>query len=161
MFLLTVLPVFADDAHSKSIVTQSKARVITPISLENTGSQGIYFGVIALGTSDASVVVAPAAEVPANLPTGNSVLLNSSVQTAAKFTVSGEAAKTYVITLPSTSTISNGTQTLTITDYTCSNGSGGAIGTDDLFYVGGTLLIPGSAVADSYTGTFSVTVAYN
>ena len=134
--LLAYSLAYADDAHSKSVVSQSKARVITPITLENTNNQGLDFGVIALGTTDASILVAPAAIVPINVPTGNSVVLTSSTQTAAKFTVSGENAKSYAITMPSTATISNGAQSLTITDFTCSNGSGGSIGTDDVFYVG-------------------------
>jgi len=161
LYILAFPMVFADDAHSKSVISQSKARVIAPITLENTSNQGLDFGVIALGTTNASILIAPAATVPINVPTGNSVVLTSSVQTAAKFTVSGEDAKSYVITVPASTTISNGAQSLTITDFTCSNGSGGLIGTNDVFYVGATLLIPSSAVADTYQGTFSVTVAYN
>lgn len=165
-FVLAILfiafsKMFADDARSKSIVTQSKARVISPISLENLESQGLYFGIIAMGTFDASILISPTASVSPNILTGDAILLNNSIQTAAKFRVSGESGKTYAITIPITSLISNGAQTLSITDFTCSNLSGGTIGTNDEFFVGGTLLIPVTSVPGAYQGTFNITVAYN
>lgn len=159
-FVLTATA--ADNVANKTVSVQGRARIITPITLANTGSQALDFGVIARGTSQATVVVAASASPSINVATGDAVVLTSSTQTAAKFTVGGESTKTYAITIPSTTqTITDGTNTLNITGFSCSNGATGTIGTNDVFYVGGTLTVPSSAVAASYTGTFSVTVNYN
>jgi hypothetical protein len=152
----------ADNVANKTLSVQSKARIITPITLANTGSQALDFGVIARGTTDATIVVASNAAPSQSVATGDAVILTSAAQTAAKFTVGGETGKTYAITIPSTTqTIISGANHLDITNFTCSNGTSGAIGTNDIFYVGGTLSVPAAAVAASYTGTFSVTVNYN
>ena len=159
--LFAASEVYADDAHSRSIATTSKARVITPISLINTGAQGLDFGVIAIGTTTSKVVVSASATVVANVTLGNAMVVTSTPQKAAKFTVSGEAEKTYTISLPTSSSILFGANSLTVSNFTCSNGTNGSIGTDDLFYVGGELTIPADATPAVYLGTFNVTVAYN
>jgi hypothetical protein len=159
-FVLTVSA--ADNVANKTLTVQSKARIITPITLANTGSQALDFGVIARGTASSTIVVDKVAAPTSNVASGDAVILSSAPQTAAKFTVGGESGKTYAITIPGTAqTITDGTNTLSITGFTCSNGTVGTIGTNDVFYVGGTLTVPSTAVASTYTGTFSVTVAYN
>ena len=152
----------ADNVANKTVSVQSKARIIVPITLANTSSQALDFGVIAKGTLASNVVVAASATPGNNVSGGDAIVLTSTPQTAAKFTVGGESGKTYAITIPSTTqTIVSGVNTLNITNFSCSNGTSGVIGTNDVFYVGGTLAVPSTAVAASYTGTFSVTVAYN
>lgn len=160
-FVLTATA--ADNVANKTLSVQSKARIITPITLANTSSQALDFGVIARGTTGSSTVVVGSVASPTiSVPTGDAIVLTSTPQTAAKFTVGGENAKSYAITIPSTAqTISDGTTTLNITSFTCSNGATGAIGTNDVFYVGGTLTVPSTATPGNYTGNFSVTVAYN
>ncbi len=152
----------ADNVANKSLTVQSKARIITPITLANTGSQALDFGVIARGLASSTVVVGSVATPPVSVG-GDAIVLSSAPQTAAKFTVTGETAKTYAITIPSSAqTITDGaSNNLSITAFSCSNGAIGTIGTGDVFYVGGTLTVPSTAVAASYTGTFNVTVAYN
>ncbi len=157
-----VLTATADDVANKTVTVQGRARIITPITLENTSSQSLDFGIIARGTSESTVVVAASASPSVSVTAGDAVVLTSYTQTAAKFTVGGESGKSYAITIPSTTqTITDGTNTLNITDFTCSNGATGTIGSFDVFYVGGKLTIPSAAVAASYTGTFNVTVNYN
>ncbi len=151
-----------DNVANKTLSVQSKARIITPITLANTGSQALDFGIIARGTLDATIIVPASASFTANVATGDAVVLSSATQTAAKFTVGGESGKTYAITIPSTTqTIISGANSLNITNFSCSNGATGTIGTNDVFYVGGKLSVPAAAIAASYTGTFSVTVNYN
>jgi len=155
-------PVVADNSANKTINVTGKARIITPITLANTDAQALDFGVIARGTSQSTVVVNHVASPAINVATGDAVVLTSTPQTAAKFTVGGETGKTYAITIPiGSQSITDGTNTLNITNFTCSNGASGTIGVGDIFYVGGTLTVPAAAVAASYTGTFSVTVNYN
>jgi len=152
----------ADNVANKTVSVQSKARIITPITLANTSAQALDFGIIARGAANSTIVVGSVASPSINVASGDAVVLTSAAQTAAKFTVGGEAGKTYAITIPSTAqSISDGTNSLSITGFSCSNGTVGTIGTNDVFYVGGTLSVPLTAVASTYTGTFSVTVAYN
>jgi hypothetical protein len=159
--IFAVLKVFADDSHSKSVLTTSKARIISPISIENTGGQGLDFGMIAVGTAESKVVVSAEATVTVNVSQGDAVVITSTQQKAAKFTVTGEVGKTYTITLPTSATLTSGVNSLTVTNFTCSNGVGGNIGTNDLFYVGGELTIPAGVAPAIYLGTFSVAVVYN
>ena len=90
--------------------------------------------------------------------------------TKAAFTVTGSpATATYVIMLPGTITVTNGTpaQDMLITpvarasaavvDGTTGTLSGGS----DTFTVGGTLNVAAAQPAVAYSGTFSVTVGYN
>jgi len=149
-----------DNVANKTVSVQSKARIITPITLAN--SQALDFGVIARGAASSTIVVGSVAAPSVSVTSGDAVVLTSAPQTAAKFTVGGEVGKTYAITIPTTpQTISYLTNNLSITAFTCSNTTGGTIGTNDEFYVGGTLTVTSAAVPASYTGTFSVTVAYN
>lgn len=157
-FVLTAAAL--DNVANKTVSVTGKARIITPITLAN--SQALDFGVIARGSTDATIIVFASDAPGTNVATGDAVILSSAAQTAAKFTVGGESGKTYAITIPSTTqTIISGANSLNITNFTCSNGAVGTIGTNDIFYVGGTLSVPAVAIAASYTGTFSVTVNYN
>jgi len=150
-----------DNAGNKTVSVQGKARIISPITLTNT--QALDFGVIARGTGNSTIVVAPSATPSANVSSGDATVLSSTPQTAAKFTVGGELTKTYNITIPtSAQTITDGTNNLSITVFSCSSTlANNVIGALNEFYVGGTLTVPSTAVPASYTGTFSVTVNYN
>lgn len=152
----------ADNAKEKSVSTVSKARVLTPITLVNLESQGLDFGLINIGGSESKIVVSASEVVSPNVISGNAVVVGGVPQTAAKFEVSGGVNVAYLITLPETTTMSSGSNTLTISNYTCSKGAGGIIGTsDNIFYVGAQLLVPVHSVPGAYSGTFLVTVAYN
>jgi hypothetical protein len=156
----------ANTPASKDVSVTSKARIITPITLANTDAQALDFGIIARGSTQSTIVVSHTATVTPNVTAGDAVVLTSSTQTAAKFTVGGEVSKTYNITIPTTTqTISDGaSHTLDLTVFTCSKGASGAIaavGEDNVFYVGATLTVPLDATAATYTGTFQVNVAYN
>lgn len=166
--LLTIMTIaivvgttYADDAKSKSMLANSKARVVTPITLENIDAQGLDFGLISIGGSDSRIVVSASATPAPNVLNGNAVVVESVPQKAAKFKVSGSSDVTYLITLPEITTMTNGTNVLTINNYTCSNGTGGTIGTDDLFYIGAELLVPAHSLPGYYQGTFMITVTYN
>ena len=154
-----VFTVAADNVANKTLSVNSYARIITPITLANTDA--LDFGVIARGAASSTIVVGAVASPSVSVASGDAVVLTSAPQKAAKFTVSGESLKTYAITIPSTATIISGSNNLTITGFTCSNGAIGTIGTGDIFYVGGTLTVPSTAASASYSGTFNVTVAYN
>lgn len=146
-------------SESKSAV--SKASVLTPISLENTNGQGLKFGSITIGAVNSTIRVSATSSVSPNVTVGDAVVLSTITQEAAKFTVTGESGKSYAITLPSTMNVIKGSDHLVVNNFTCSNGSAGVIGTNDVFYIGADLVLPSSAVSGAYQGTFSLVVVYN
>jgi hypothetical protein len=161
-FMLPISVGAANTPKEQSQTAQAKAKIITPITLENTGSQSLDFGTITTGTGSSVILVSAVASPTKTVLSGDAHIIVASTQTAAKFTVGGQSGTAYTITLPTTSTITGGVGVnLTVSDFTCSNGTSGTIGTNDLFYVGGSLTVPSNAVATDYTGTFNVTVAYN
>ncbi|MDB5467677.1 MAG: hypothetical protein JWQ46_2439 [Phenylobacterium sp.] len=101
----------------------------------------------------------------ARIASGSAVLLSSTFSRAA-YTVTGEGGQTLAVTVPSSFTMSNGTNTLSVTTSTTAigitglSGSLGASGTYS-FYVGGSIPIAPATPTGSYAGTFVVTVAYN
>lgn len=151
----------ADNAASKSVMTNSKAKIVTQIALVNLNNQGLEFGVIAIGNNDSRIQVTPTLIVTPNVITGDAIVLNTVQQKAATFRVSGTVGQLYSITLPTSATLTSGSNSITVDNFSCSNGTGGVIGTDDDFYVGAQLLVLNAAVSGSYHGTFNVTVAYN
>ena len=86
--------------------------------------------------------------------------------TAAAFTIEGEGAATYSVTLPSSVSLAGNGTAMTVATFTSTPGDGalsgnaGAVGTQTLL-VGGTLAVGASQAAGSYSGDFDVTVAYN
>src|SRR5665647_457690 len=158
-----VLVAFSTSVHAQDTKTATAtATIITPISLAK--NVDMNFGNIAVGASGGTVVLAPAGTRSA---TGGVTLpVTAGTITAADFTVSGNAAYTYAITLPTTVTLTraSGTETMDATAFTSTPSSTGALdatlGTQDLT-VGATLTVAAAQVAGIYTsGTFDVTVNY-
>jgi hypothetical protein len=164
LFLLgnVSIKVYADDAVTQTKTSKGKAVVLNPISLVNLDVQGLKFGSISIGNSDSKVRVAPSQTVPSNVTEGDAVVLPST-QTAAKFQIAGVTGLSYQIILPASVTLVSGSGTLTVNNFLSSKGpsGNGVIGTGDIFWVGADLNVPNSALLGTYSGTFSVSVAYN
>jgi hypothetical protein len=158
LLIAFILPLSSQNSpKTQSQSAQAKAKIITPITLVNTGSQSLDFGTITTGSGSSVIVVDAVASPTKTVLSGDAHIIVSSTQTAAKFTVGGQSGTAYTIALPTTATITGGVGVdLTVSNFTCSNGTSGTIGTNDLFYVGGSLTVP-----TDYTGTFNVIVAYN
>lgn len=150
-----------DSAASVSKSAVGKARIVTPISLVNTDNQGLYFGVISVGSLDSKIRVAATQTVLPDVLSGDAIVLTSNLQHAARFLVSGDIGTSYTITLPTSIILNSGQGSLTVDNFTCSNGTGGVIGTHDDFFVGAQLMVPNAALTGTYVGRFNITVAYN
>lgn len=161
LFIALSSSCYANSITSASSSAQSKALVLTPISLVNSDEQGLEFGSIAVGAVASVIRISPTETVSANVVSGDAVVINTVDQTAAKFTVSGDAGSSYVINIPTSMTVSRLSETMVVDNFTCSNGLGGTIGSFDVFYIGADLNIPMNATLGAYSGTFSVVVAYN
>jgi hypothetical protein len=166
MFLPMCGVTFLATAASTYGSVPSTVRIMPPISLTNLPADCLDFGSVAKGTSTTLVTLSPDLPSVVTYSGGDAHILSTTTPRPAMFTVGGEVNKTYTITLPTTTTITNGTTTLTLSAFTCSKSSN--IGTiaaygnaSNNFYVGASLSLPITATQGNYTGTISVTVAYN
>lgn len=157
---------FAVTANAQSDATStSSATIVTPIAIVK--DVDMNFGNVAVTKTAGSVVLSSAGGRTAV----NGVTLPTKTGTvaAAKFTVTGQADYTYVVTLPTGDhTITGATvakPTMTVNTFTSSltNGTGTLTGGSQVITVGATLNVAANQAADVYTsGTgFTVTVNYN
>lgn len=134
------------------------ARLILPITLTKNADLG--FGQIASGGTSGSVTVTPAGGRSA---TGGASLGSAAGVGAAQFTVTGDLLATYSITLPGSTTLSSGGNSMTLNAFASSPSGTGNLGLlgQQTLTVGATLQVGANQPSGTYSGTFSVTVAYN
>jgi len=142
-----------------SATANATARIITAISLaKNTD---LNFGDIVPGGTAGTVVLTPAG---VRTPAGGIVAVTNTF-TPAAFTVSGQAGGLYTVTLPVAAvTLSSGANSMTVDTFTSNpSGTAGVIagGGTQALAVGGTLHVGATQASGTYTGTFTVSVAYN
>jgi hypothetical protein len=156
---------FATSANAQSTATASTtATLITPISITKTAD--LNFGSIASSSLAGTVVLGYN-----NVPTLNGGVTSpndGASATTASFTVSGEATSGFSIAMPATVTLSNGTQTLVVSEITADAGTSSTLeGGSKTINVGATLTVPANTVAGTYVNNGAensglyVTVNYN
>ena len=150
----------ASPALAATTNASATATIVTPIAI--TKVTDLAFGNIVAGSggtlavSAADVVTPTGVTVPAS---------NTGTRNAAVFTVTGEGSYTYAITLPSTDqtiTHTNAVDAMVVNTFVSNPSGTGALtaGTQQL-KVGATLNVGAAQVGGTYSGSFSVTVAYN
>ena len=153
-------------AQSASTTGSGSITVIRPLTV--TKNADLHFGtVVRPSTGSGSVVISAAG---ARSTTGGVVGLSSGDSPqAAQFTVDGEGGQSISVTIPATFSIANGSDTLTVTTsnnltgsaaaQTLSNalGSAGSL----VFKVGGSVPVAATSSTGLYSGTFTVSAAYN
>ena len=142
---------FSSDTASAS----ASADILTPISLAKVTD--LVFGSISpTGTPGTLVLSAAGVRTPTNVTTASGTFGTAS------FTATGTGSQTFTITPDTSITIDDGAaHTMTVDTFTTSAGAGTlSLGTQT-FNVGATLHVGANQFAAHYTGTFSVTVAYN
>lgn len=137
------------------------AKVIAPISIENTGSTVLNFGTVTRSSLPGTVVVTADGDRSA---TGGASILGSSAFSAAPFSASGENNADFNIALPDDNDVvmtrDGGTETMEVTGFGHNSSlvlSASGIST---FSVGATLNLDANQVAGDYSGSFSVTINY-
>ena len=129
------------------------AEIVTAATLTNNSD--LNFGSIAVGASNGSVSVA-STSTGARVCT--TVICIGTTSSAADFVIGGAAGATVGLTITdNTISLTRGgggslNATLALSSATS------AVGNTE--YVGGSLAVPSTAVAGTYTGTFEVTAAY-
>jgi Domain of unknown function (DUF4402) len=169
------LVVSATGALAQSSATATgtaTATIIRPITM--TAPVHLAFGNVVPGASPGTLVLAATSGTPTPTVTGGVTQPGTQIGTvtAAEFDVAGEGGFTYTITLPTgAATISDSSSdVMTVDTWTSSiattagaghlSGTAGNAGAQ-VFYVAGTLHVAANQAPANYTGTFSVTVAYN
>ena len=141
------------------------ANIVAPISL--TEITALHFGSMIPGLSGGTCVLSTSG---VRTQTGTVMLVNigTAAQTAT-YSVGGRENATYAITLPANITVSYLTNNMIVDNLKAaasSTGSEGLMGTlstsgTDFFAIGGTLNVNADQMVGTYTGSFTVTVAYN
>ncbi len=151
---------------SSTVATAASATIVRPIVL--TKVTDLVFGNL---VADATAVGTAILDNADGLTVGGAATIpgtQGGVHTSASFTLTGEGAFTYSLTLPASVTITDGTNTMLVDGFTNSltssagtlSGSNGASGSG-AFKVGATLHVGIAQVPNAYTANFNVTVQYN
>lgn len=169
--------VMAGGAMAADVVATSSAQVILPISIAQ--DDGLEFGSFSTSAAGETVIVSTA-----GVATGSALrsVTTGTPTAAGAFTVTGEKAYTFALTMPTIDsvTLTGGTglpaETMALTSFTvAAAGASAALagtapaytsaldGTTGLhtFTVGATLTTVATQEAGAYTGNYTVTVAYN
>jgi hypothetical protein len=163
-------------AQTSAIATgTANAMVIAPITI--APGNNLEFGNVVAGAG--TVTIAPAGgrtdSVAALTPGTQLGTVN-----AASFNVTGQGAFTYAITLPPAAielkNVASPTSTMTVSAFTVAAGATGSVANNSssligtlgnlavgagTLNVGATLNVASSQVPGAYTGTYTITVAYN
>ena len=146
----------------------ANATVVRPITITSS-SPHLRFG--SFSTSAAGQTVAIGTDGERTLVGALGIGTGQNAFGAASFTVGGEGALTYAITLPTTTNITTGTasapETMEVSAFSSNpsgtgllSGTAGTLGSQTL-QVGATITSVASQTSGIYSGSFTVTVAYN
>lgn len=161
LLLLLTATVYNASAQATANATAT-ANILTAISITKTADMN--FGNISVQATSGGTVILSTAGVRST--TGGVTLpATTGTVTAASFTVGGEGAYTYVITLPTAPhSIISGSNSMTVTAFASNpSGTGQLTGGTQTLTVGATLNVSAAqptGVYSSETG-FTVTVNYN
>lgn len=157
LFIMGAL--FTQNAKAQTATASATATIISPIAITKTTD--LAFGNIVAGSSIGTVIVST---TNARTKTGGVTLPTATPGTfnAAAFNVTGLANATYTIATNVVTPPTSGSNTMALTLASDPTGTGtiGSSGSQ-IINVGGTLSVAANQPAGSYTGSFTVTVAYN
>ena len=164
--LAVLISSFSAPAVAQSATGTGSITVVRPLTV--TRDADLRFGTVVRPLTGAGTAVIDTAG--ARSVTGGVVTLSSGdVPQAAQFTIAGEGAQSVSVTIPASFSIANQTETLMVTTTSNLTGSAasqvlsGAIGSAGslVVNVGGAVPIASTTATGIYTGTFTVSAAYN
>lgn len=151
-------------AQSASTTGTGSITIVRPLTV--TKNADLQFGtVVRPATGNGTVVVSSAGA--RSFTGGVSGLATGATAGAAQFTVEGEGGQSVSVTVPATFQLVNGSDSLQVTtsnslsgaSQTLSNGMGASGNMS--FKVGGSVPVSNGTPLGVYTGTFTVSAAYN
>lgn len=121
-------------------------------------TRDLAFGAFVAGTGTVTMTAAGARST-----SGGVIALSSESGSAAQFSVTGDEAATYAISLPADGTVFlvNGGSTMPVNAFTSSPLAGGTFFGTQVISVGATLDVAEGQATGSYSGSFTVIVDYN
>jgi hypothetical protein len=130
------------------------------VSIGISRTADLDFGQAVAGLSAGTVTVTPGG---ARSVSGGATLGSGLAVSAASFTVTGQPSTAYGIVLPGSIALSSGSHSMTVDDFTSDPSGTGVLsgGGSQALSVGAKLHVSARQAGGSYSGTFSVTVAYN
>lgn len=135
--------------------TNVTGTIVVPISISAGASMD--FGDMTPTGAAGTVTV-----TPAGARSSVNVDLLGGVPSASSFDVTGGPGQVYSITLPSSTTLTSGANTMTVDTFTDDAGPNPSlVGGSDTFNVGATMNVGAAQAEGTYSGTFAVTVNYN
>jgi hypothetical protein len=162
LFLITLSAQNLQAQTNASATAATSAYIVTPIAIAK--NIDLNFGNIVPTAAAGTVVVTPGG---ARSFTGGAYAFANSTgnPTAARFTVTGQSAATYSVTVNNTSfTVANGSHSMLINNITTSPTPTGVLtGGTQILTVGATLNVTSNQAPGLYTNNNSlqITVAYN
>ena len=119
-------------------------------------SASLNFGRICTVATQQTLTIAPNGNV-----SSTNLFCPSQGTSADSFTVTGNVGQSFSVSLPSTVTITSGSDSLTVSNLTSSCSSNCSL-TDHTynFNVGGTLTVPANAPVGNYQGNYQLTITY-
>jgi hypothetical protein len=156
--LAIIMIAFAANSFGQgaTATANASATIITPLSITKT--LDLSFGNISVGALAGGTIALTAAN--ARTATGTCSFQLLPVSTVATFDITGAPGANLLVTLPASSTISNGAVTMTIDNY-AHDAPATIVGGALTFHVGGILNVNAAQAIGAYTGTFDVTINYN
>jgi hypothetical protein len=176
LFVLFIITTFSIHVTAQSVgtvnATGANATLLVAMSLSEEAP--LNFGSSLLANTAGGTVILPSNSATRGYTGGVANSAATPVPTIAAYTVHGTALETYVLVLPSLTTvshtsISSGINTMGITemkarfngeDADATTSTLAANGTDS-FTLGGTLNVQENQIGGQYSGTFQVSVDYN
>ncbi len=159
-----------DSASAQStILSSSGAKIGTELSIVENAD--LHFGTMTIPTGAVNVSVTTVGLRSASVPALITLLSQAPVAHQAAYTIYGSKNAHYMVTLPANNTviITSGANQMNVDNFTIkstNNGAGNGTGKlnaqgTDTFKIGATLKLANGQPAGTYTGTFTITAAYN
>jgi hypothetical protein len=150
-------PAFATQG-SQSV--NASAAVITPIT---TSATAMNLGSLVMDASNTAgtLVLSP---LGARSVTGGVNLVGGATGTAGSVSVTAQSGNTYSVTLPTSVSLTSGANSMTLDTFTSSIAQLSGVtgnGSAQTYPIGATLHAGASQAAGTYTGSFTVTAAYD
>ncbi len=150
--------------NSSSATASATTTIVQPITITKNNDLG--FGTIVRPTTGASTISVAATGNTRTVTGGNATFANGNGVSSAAFTVSGEGAQHFSITVPSSFNMTSGANTLVVTTSNPTGATGllsGSVGSTGslVLGVGGSFPLATNTASGAYSGSFVVTVAYN